>query len=208
MKQTVLSLCDRTGHMVKPWLEAGYSAVTVDIQEQENPHPLRRHLTMDVRNLITDVQTPARSVVAVFAFPPCTHLAVSGARWFKDKGMGALIEALEIVEACRKICEGSGAPYMIENPVSTLSTYWRKPDHIFHPWQYTAFEMGDNYSKKTCLWTGNGFVMPAPCVEAGLGAPDDRIHKAPPSAERGDIRSATPMGFARAVFEANARVMA
>jgi hypothetical protein len=97
---------------------------------------------------------------------------------------------------------------MIENPVSTLSTYWRKPDHTFHPWQYTAFEMGDNYTKKTCLWTGNGFVMPAPAVTAGLGQPDDRIHKAPPSEERGNIRSATPMGFARAVFEANARQLA
>lgn len=191
--------------MVQPWLEAGYRAITVDLQEQDNPHPLRTHIARDVREITL---TPSNNIAAVFAFPPCTHLAVSGARWFKDKGLPALIEGLSIVNACRELCEALGAPYMIENPVSTLSTYWRKPDHIFHPWQYTAHEPADNYTKKTCLWTGNGFVMPAPAVTAGLGAPDDRIHKAPPSAERGDIRSATPMGFARAVFEANARQLA
>ncbi len=92
---------------------------------------------------------------------------------------------------------------MIENPVSTLATYWRKPDHSFHPWQYTGFCLGDNYTKKTCLWTGGGFVMPEPNVLAD-SKPDDRIHKAPPSDERADFRSATPMGFARAVFQANA----
>jgi hypothetical protein len=117
--------------------------------------------------------------------------------------MGSLIEALGIVEACREICESCGAPWMLENPVSTLATYWRKPDHTFHPYEFTGFELGDNYTKKTCLWTGNGFVMPQP-FKAALGLPDQRIHKAPPGDERSDFRSATPMGFARAVFEANA----
>jgi hypothetical protein len=191
--------------MVKPWLDAGYEAITVDLQPQENPHPRRTHLVEDVCKLrLPNLGGPAM----VFAFPPCTHLAVSGARWFKDKGLPALIEGLSIVNACREICEDSGAPYMIENPVSTLSTYWRKPDYSFHPWEYAAFELGDNYTKKTCLWTGNGFVMPPSAPAIGLGKPDDRIHKAPPSDERGNIRSATPMGFARAVFEANARVLA
>jgi hypothetical protein len=196
---TVLSLCDRTGNMVQPWLEAGYDAVTVDLQDTQFAAG-GNHFVADV----TKWRYPLRfgQPAIVFAFPPCTHLAVSGARWFQEKGMGSLIEALSIVEACRDICEASGAPWMIENPVSTLSTYWRKPDHIFHPWEYTAFELGDNYTKKTCLWTGNGFVMPKP-RPALAAEPDDRIHKAPPSDERADFRSATPMGFARAVFEAN-----
>lgn len=200
--KTVLSLCDRTGNMVKPWLAAGYEAVTVDLQESPTSHPRRHHFTADV----TRWRYPLRfgQPAIVFAFPPCTHLAVSGARWFKGKGMAALIEGLAIVEACREICEASGAPYMIENPVSTLATYWRKPDHTFHPWQYTGFELSDNYTKKTCVWSGNGFVMPPPNVAADC-VPDDRIHKAPPSDDRADFRSATPMGFARAVFEANAR---
>jgi hypothetical protein len=202
MKQIVLSLCDRTGNMVQPWIEAGYEAITVDLQESPTANPARHHFVADV----TRWRYPLRfgPPAIVFAFPPCTHLAVSGARWFKDKGLRSLIEALSIVDACREICESSGAPWMLENPVSTLATYWRKPDHAFHPHEYTAFELADNYTKKTCLWTGGGFVMPPPAPAALNSAPDDRIHKAPPSDERADFRSATPMGFARAVFQANA----
>ena len=190
--------------MVQPWIDAGYEAITVDLQESQTANPKRHHFVADV----TRWRYPLRfgPPAIVFAFPPCTHLAVSGARWFKDKGLPALIEALSIVDACREICEASGAPYMIENPVSTLSTYWRKPDHTFHPYDFTAFCKADNYTKKTCLWTGGGFVMPEPQRIWGMDAPDDRIHKAPPSDERGDIRSATPMGFARAVFAANHKV--
>lgn len=199
----VLSLCDRTGHMVQPWIEAGYEAITVDIQaEGGTPHENRIHWKLDVRKLSHSL----RKIVAVFAFPPCTHVAVSGSKHFKTKGLDKLIEALEILNACRKICEASGAPYMIENPVSVFSSYWRKPDHYFHPYDFTQFELGDHYTKKTCLWTGNGFVMPKPARDPSLAdvKPDDRIHKAARTADRGDIRSITPMGFARAVFLANA----
>ncbi len=192
--------------MVLPWLEAGYDAITVDVQEGVNPHPRRTHLATDVRALDVEGQ-----LVAVFAFPPCTHFAVSGARWFKDKGLDVLIEALEIVNACRKICEASGAPWMLENPVGTLSTiteaYWQAPSHSFDPCDY-----GDPYTKKTLLWTGGGFIMP-PKIEGGdlfdrptRVAPTEgsKMHLLPPSADRADLRSETPMGFARAVFQANA----
>lgn len=201
MNKVVLSLCDKTGNMVLPWIEAGYEAITVDLQEADTDIRGRHHFVADV----TRWRYPLRfgPPAIVFAFPPCTHLAVSGARWFKDKGLRSLIEALSIVEACRDICESSGAPWMLENPVSTIASYWRKPDYTFHPHEFTSFELGDNYTKKTCLWTGGGFVMPRPAPAEGLSAPDDRIHKAPPSEERGNIRSATPMGFARAVFQAN-----
>jgi len=94
----------------------------------------------------------------------------------------------------------------VENPISVLSRVFGPPDHYFHPWYFNGYESWDNYTKKTCLWTGGGFVMPGKHVDESLGAPDDRIHKAPPSAERANFRSATPMGFARAVFAANARV--
>lgn len=205
---TVLSLCDRTGNMVLPWLEAGYEAITIDTQEQVNPHPLRHHCRGDIREAAT---APFPSVVAVFAFPPCTHFAVSGARWFREKGLDVLIEALEIVNACRKICEASGAPWMLENPVGTLSTiteaYWQAPSHSFDPCDY-----GDPYTKKTLLWTGGGFIMP-PKIERGdlFDKPTrvdptqgSKMHLLPPSPDRADLRSETPMGFARAVFQANA----
>lgn len=193
---TAISLCDLTGNMLKPWAEAGYDCLAIDIQ-----HSIRRDRTedgiayrwADVRSL-TPTDLPKADIV--FAFPPCTHLAVSGARDFKKKGLRNLIDALELVEACRQLCEFSRAPWMVENPVSRLSTLWRPPDYTFDPCDY-----GDPYTKRTCLWTGGGFVMPpknpVPATEGS------RMHLLPPSAERANLRSATPMGFARAVFAAN-----
>ena len=205
MQGTVISLCDRTGNMCVPWLEAGYTAITVDLQPPVNPHAGRSHLAIDVTRLEPEFALK-HNPVCVFCFPRRTDTAVSRARWFRDKGLDALIDALRIVSACRKIAEASGAPWMLENPVSTISTYWREPDHTFHPADYTGFELGDNYTKKTCLWTGGGFVMPPPAIDPSLTdvRPDNRIHFASPGEDRANFRSATPMGFARAVFQANA----
>ncbi len=131
-----------------------------------------------------------------FAFPPCTHLAVSGARWFRKKGLRALSEAIDIFGACVRLCEWTDAPWMVENPVSVIASHYRKPDHTFDPCDY-----GDPWTKKTCLWTSNGFVMPEKHrVEPVLGS---IVHRMPPSVDRGHRRSITPAGFARAVFEAN-----
>lgn len=138
-----------------------------------------------------------------FAFPPCDHLAVSGARWFKGKGLRKLSYSIDLFASAVEICEHFDSPYMIENPVSTISAYWRKPDHIFHPYWFTGYCKEDNYTKKTCLWTSNDFIMPAAWMDTSLGKADDRIHKAPPSKERANFRSKTPEGFARAVYEAN-----
>lgn len=197
----VLSLCDRTGVMVAPWLEAGYECWILDTQ---HPAGMRRdperpglwRIGQDVREFGRFHKAPA----IVFAFPPCTHLANSGNAHKAGKGLSALIEGLELVEACRAVCEASGAPWMLENPVGSLSTFWRKPDWTFQPWHYL-----DNESKRTCLWSGGGFVMPP--FEC-LVRPDDvkeSCWKMPPSAERADLRSVTPAGFARAVFDANHR---
>lgn len=206
----VLSLCDRTGNMVRPWLEAGYRAITVDLQgnpgrDVDPDYPGRHHYIADIIKWRYPLHYGKPDIV--FAFPPCTHLAVSGARWFKEKGLGMLAEALTLVNACKEICEGSGAPWMLENPVGVLTTYWRDPDYTFDPCDY-----GEPYTKKTCLWTGGGFVMPekvragdmfakATCVDPTLGS---MIHLMPPSEDRGDLRSITPAGFAQAVFDANA----
>lgn len=199
MNGTVLSLCDRTGVMVQPWLEAGYECVLVDVQHPRGVHrgdgKLWR-IGWDVR----EFDASSYSLAITFAFPPCTNLSVSGARWFKDKGLESLHESLGLVIACKQTCEASGAPWMLENPVGTLSSYWRKPDYTFQPWQY-----GDTYTKKTCLWTGGGFVMPAAWQRTKPDHTTSAIHLMPPSADRGDKRSVTPAGFARAVFEANHR---
>jgi len=207
MKNIVISLFDYTGNMVRPFAEAGYECHCVDIQHGLMSHPLTFTGDGEIRFVKADVLSwlPANpeKVAMLFAFPPCTDVAVSGARWMKDKGLGSLINALQLFKRAVDIASLLGCPYMIENPVSTVSTYWRKPDHIFHPHQYAGLEPADNYTKKTCLWAGNGFIMPESCPDHSLGKPDDRIHKAPPGPDRANFRSATPMGFARAVFQAN-----
>lgn len=204
MSGLVLSLCDRTTTILRPWREAGYECMAVDLQ-----HP--KGESTDASGVVrvgTDVRTwlpPRRDYAIVFAFPPCTNLAVSGARWFRDKGLAGLIEGLELVEACRRICEWSGAPWMLENPVSTLSTYWRKPDVIVHPWHFAALldePEAENTTKATCLWTGGGFRLPE---RAPAGEPHrNDVWRMAPSDDRGDRRAETPAGFARAVYLANA----
>ncbi len=118
--------------MLEPWAKAGFDCIAVDLQHSGSHR--RDGITFtgkDVRYWLP----PPRRYAIVFAFPPCTSLAVSGARWFQEKGMDGLTQALEVVEACRRICEWSEAPWMIENPVSTIASYWRKPDFFFDPWR-------------------------------------------------------------------------
>lgn len=210
MLGVVISLCDNTGNMVRPWAEAGYECWAVDTQ-----HSIRKVRTERVgAGLIHfiwgDVRTfrnPAgRQPSFVIIQTPCTHTAVSGARDFAIKGGQMLRDSLEMFEAGRQIGDWSGAPWCQEQPVTMLSSipHIGKPHHYFHPWQYAGLCEDDNYTKKTCIWGGNGFVMPDHCPAPHLGEPDNRIHFASPTDDRGDIRSAAPMGWARAVFRANA----
>lgn len=216
--RTVISLCDLTGNMVQPWIEAGYNAVLVDPQHEgnegfESVGPYGQRIER-IAGTIEDAMDRLGYLVRncdlsmVFGFPPCTDMAVSGARWFKTKYEADKLfqaKAVMVAEQCRTIGRLSGAPWFVENPVSVLASAFGKPQHSFHPADYTAYEPNDNYTKKTCLWTGGGFIMPAPAKDPTLGAPDNRIHFASPGPERANFRSATPMGFARAVFEANHR---
>jgi len=110
---------------------------------------------------------------------------------------------MRIVEACFRLCEWSGAPWMIENPVGALSTHWRKPDYRFDPCDFGGYlePPGDAYTKRTCLWVGGGFTIPEP--KPVVPVEGSKMHLVPPSDDRANIRSKTPEGFARAVFEAN-----
>ena len=202
-QEIVISLFDRTGNMVAPWAAAGYHCYCVDLQ-----HPAGETHRGNITFVGADVREwlpPFAAVKILFAFPPCTDVAASGARWFKDKGIGSLIRALELFEASVRLAEWTHAPYLIENPVSTVATYWRKPDHTFDPCDYGGYltPTGDAYTKRTCLWTGNGFVMPPP--KPVVPTEGSRMHRLAPTAERANLRSATPKGFAQAVFEANHR---
>lgn len=198
----VLSMCDRTGVMVKPWAEAGYECVCIDWQ-----HPPGETVDGNITYVGADLHTwmpPYGEDYAIaFAFTDCTNMAVSGARWFKSKGLTALNQGVSLFDRARTICEAMGVPYSLENPVSTIASYWRKPDHVFNPCDYGGYldPPGDAYTKKTCLWTGNGFAMPEP--KPVQPTERSKMHLMPPSQERADLRSVTPAGFARAVFEAN-----
>ena len=206
---TVISLCDFTGNFVKPWVDEGFDAILVDPQHGESRTEgavtkLAQTVDEALPWLVPLIVTGEIAFVA--AFPPCTDMAVSGARWFESKRQADPMfqaKAVSVAEQCRTFGRLSRAPWFVENPVSVLSRVFGKPNHIFDPYNFSHLESADHYTKRTCLWTGGGFVMPERRRNGYLGEPDDRIHKAPPSAERANFRSATPMGFARAVFEAN-----
>lgn len=207
----IISLCDLTGHMTEPWVDAGYHAVLVDPQHAAGTHT--EGSVTRVGAIITDALDYLGavlrngSVVFVAGFPPCTDVAVSGSRWFAEKAAKDphfQAKAALVAEQCRMIGALSGAPWFFENPVSVFSSIFGKPQYTFNPHDFTGHCANDNYTKKTCLWTGGGFVMPQPARDETLGKPDNRIHACPPSEERANIRSATPRGFAQAVFLANA----
>ncbi|OCA55153.1 hypothetical protein [Photorhabdus namnaonensis] len=216
-KGTIICLCDITGIFAEPWLNYGYSALLID--PQHNKSSTENHTAggtvTKVANVIDSKESwkairNAKNPVFVAGFPPCTDVAVSGARWFKDKhekDPAFQIKAALVAEQCKNIGNMLNVPWFFENPVSVFSSIFGKPDYTFHPYYFNEYEKNDNYTKKTCLWAGNGFVMPETCMTLRLGEPDDRIHKAPPGKERANFRSATPRGFSTAVYLANKPIL-
>jgi len=163
-------------------------------------------------------------VVFGMAFPVCTDLAVSGAAHFERKRSvdpEFQIKASNHAKWCAALFESLDIPYFIENPVSRLATLWRKPDYSFHPYEYGEYipdseaehprwpdyiAPKDAYTKKTCLWTGGGFNMPTKRpTQKPDGYSQQHLKLGGKSQRTKDIRSATPRGFARAVFEANTK---
>ena len=233
MQQIVISLYDYTGEALKPWAEAGYTCHAFDIQHDEagwvdrfegggsiSFHKADLH-DFKTLNAIFYAFTD-RSVAFGMAFPVCTDLAVSGAAWFKKKAEADPLfqqRAAQHAILCAHLLDDLGCPYFIENPVSVLATKWRKPDHTFHPYEYGGYIAKndaqhprwpdyiadrDAYPKKTCLWTGNGFVMPPKVpVEPESGHSRQHLKLGGKSAKTKNIRSATPRGFAIAVMAAN-----
>ena len=228
----VLSLYDYTGEAVKPWAKAGYECFCYDIQHTgetvDYPNGGKIHyVNADLHRLetITSLHQQFRFKPVVFGmgFPVCTDLAVSGAGHFKSKRQanpGFQDEAAEHAKRIGWLFETLSVPYFVENPVSVLATLWRKPNHCFQPFQYGGYipraqaihplfpdyiAPMDAYSKKTCLWTGQGFKMPvqSPVTCESYGSSTQHRKLGGKSAKTKNIRSATPRGFALAVFEAN-----
>lgn len=205
-KPTALFLFDESGHMAAPWLEAGFPCICVDLQHEPGAETtgLLTRVGADVLHYLP----PRTSYAFAAAFPPCTDLAVSGAQYFMDKGLAALAGSLQLVNRARELLEWTGAPWLIENPVGTLSTYWRTPDYSFDPCDFGGYltPPGDAYRKKTHLWTGAGFAMPWPRPVApthGTSESSWLMKLSGKNAHTQRLRSATPRGFARAVFSYN-----
>ena len=129
--------------MLKPWAEAGHECVAIDLA-QDNPRFENgiNYVSGDIFSLEITLGT----YDYIFAFPPCTDLAASGARWWQDKGIRATIESLQLVEQSLKLCQTARRGWMIENPIGRLANLWRKPDFYFDPCDY-----GDPYTKKNML---------------------------------------------------------
>jgi hypothetical protein len=205
VKDVAIFLCSRTPIMARPWADAGYRCICIDIQ-----HSIRRtrfedgieYRWGDVRTWVPPAHYAGR-IAFLAAFPPCTHVAVSGARDFRTKGTAMLRDSLELFSACYSAACWSGGRFMIENPVGKFSDHMLPPDYSFQPWEY-----GDLWMKKTCLWTGGGFVMPPPKYTEPPAGTKELIWKMSPSDDRADKRAETPPGFARAVFETNGRTLA
>jgi len=189
--------------MVRPWARAGYECVAVDTKNDGSTEHVGDGSIHYVEADVREYQATADEYRIAFAFPPCTDLAGSGARWWQDKGLRALADGIELVAACHETVDDLGCPWMLENPVGALSTHWRDPDWTFDPFEYDGFTDRDEaYTKRTCLWTSDDFRMPsADGVERDDA--DDRIHKMAPSEDRAERRSETPTGFAAAVFAAH-----
>lgn len=213
----VISLFDFTGVMVRPWADAGYTCYCVDIQHKEGEEERDGIIWVGADIETWKLPCDPSEIAIMFAFPPCTDTAVSGARHFKRKGLPAIINALKLFDATIRLAEDAECAYMIENPVSTVSTYWRKPDFMFNPYEYGGYlplddvnpiseliPPRDAYPKKTCLWADNGFEMPEKKpVDTPEGYSAMYKKLGGKSLKTKNIRSATPRGFANAVFEAN-----
>ena len=176
----ILIACEYSGVVRDAFLARGHDALSCDLLPTDSAGPHYQGPVEDVLNDGWDL---------MIAHPPCTHLAVSGARWFKDKQE----EQKEALNFVRLLLEAPIDKIALENPVSIISSRIRKPDQIIQPWQF-----GHGETKKTCLWLKN--LRPLEPTDIVNGR-ENRIHRMPPSPNRGKERSKTYTGIAKAMAQ-------
>lgn len=175
----VLVACEYSAVVRDAFRAKGHDAWSADLLPTEGDP--RWHIEGDVLPHLQDDWD------LMIAHPPCTHLAVSGARWFKDK-LPEQEEALEFV----RLLLGAPIPRIaLENPVSIISTRIRKPDQTIQPWQF-----GHGEVKRTCLWLKGLPLLKPTDVVVGREA---KVHKMPPGPNRWKERSRTYTGVAEAM---------
>jgi hypothetical protein len=176
----VLVACEFSGVVRDAFASRGYNAVSCDLLPSEKPGHHYQGDVLDLLDLEWDL---------MIAFPPCTHLAVSGARWFKYKQQ----EQLHALDFVSKLLNAPIPFISIENPVSVISTAIRKPDQIIQPWQF-----GHGETKKTCLWLKN---LPPLVPTNVVQGREPRVHSLPPSPDRWKDCSRTYLGIAEAMAD-------
>ena len=180
----VLVACEESQAVTKEFRKLGAEAYSCDTEPCSGDHP-EWHLQQDVIPLLQDEWD------MIIAFPPCTHLAVSGARWFEQKRKdGRQQQGIDFfMEFANCKCD----KVAIENPVGIMSTQWRKPDQIIQPWQF-----GHGETKATCLWLKGLPLLQSTNIVSGR---KQTIWRMPPSESRSKERSKTFPGIARAMAE-------
>lgn len=178
----ILVACEFSGIVRDAFAARGHDAWSCDLRPTEKPG---QHIQGDVIEVLQN-----RRFDLVIAHPPCTDLASSGARWFAEKRRdGRQQRSIDFF----LFFTGLDCRWAIENPVGIMSTIYRKPDQIIHPWQF-----GHGETKATCLWL-NGLPLLIPTkIVSGREA---RIHRMPPSAERERERSRTYAGIAQSMAQ-------
>jgi len=138
----VLIACEFSGIVRRVFRDRGHDAVSCDLLPAEDGSP--QHICKDILGVLEESDSEAWDLL--IAFPPCTHLAVSGARWFKDKQK----EQSQAIDFFIRLANADCPRIAIENPIGIMSTHYRKPDQIIQPWQF-----GHGETKATCLWLKN-----------------------------------------------------
>ena len=180
----ILVACEESQAVTIELRRLGHEAYSCDIIPCSGGHP-EWHIQQDVIPLLTQKWD------MILAFPPCTHLAVSGAKWFAAKRADGRQQ--NAIDFFMQFANSDCPRIAIENPVGIMSTVWRKPDQIIQPWQF-----GHGETKRTCLWLkGLPPLIPTEIVEGR----EQRIWKMPPSEDRAKNRAKTFPGIARAMAE-------
>ena len=188
----VLIACEYSGAVRDAFIKLGHDAVSCDLLPTDVPGPHHQGSVLDILNDGWDM---------MIAFPPCTHLAVSGARWFAAKRADGRQQ--QGIDFFMELANANIPKIAIENPVGIMSTEWRKPDQIIQPWQY-----GHEATKTTCLWL-KGLPELTPTNVVGKGARHvtksgrslPEWYNLPPSEDRWKIRSKTFQGIADAMAQ-------
>ena len=174
----VLVACEFSGIVRDAFTAQGHDAISCDLLPSEREG---KHILGDVRQVLSDGWD------LMVAHPPCTHLAVSGARWFRDK----LQEQAQALDVVRELLSAPISRIALENPMSIIRSKIRKPDQIIQPWMF-----GHGETKATCFWLKGLPKLEPTDVVSGR---QNRIHHMPPSKDRWKNRSRTFEGVAQAM---------